>query len=279
MELGGTISGVIAAWLVFEFLESKGSAGSSRAGEEIREVTGERDDLNNPADKLPEENDNERRIGPKNRKRGVFKKRFGGLYVNTMQPAEMEEFWCNALFGALLGMIVTILFLKLWKSKERMAERGRRRLSGCNNPPGKQPVENDERRTKTPQEHEQRLNTTLLNRKFKYIPSHGIFQKVMEKVMESHGILTGQKCTNPDYGTMDFTYSSLKELHELVGLHHDVQLLGLDLHVKRFVGERLLPLLEKMDPLDSEFLRLYRVVHGLLCGGDKVFPAVVLDNI
>ena len=27
---------------------------------------------------------------------------------------------------------------------------------------------------------------------------HGIFQKVMEKVMESHGILTGRKCTNPD---------------------------------------------------------------------------------
>ena len=27
---------------------------------------------------------------------------------------------------------------------------------------------------------------------------HGIFQKVMEKVMESHGILIGQMCTNPD---------------------------------------------------------------------------------
>ena len=26
---------------------------------------------------------------------------------------------------------------------------------------------------------------------------HEILQKVMEKVMESHGILTGQKCTNP----------------------------------------------------------------------------------
>ena len=26
---------------------------------------------------------------------------------------------------------------------------------------------------------------------------HGIFQNVMEKVMESHGILTGRKCTNP----------------------------------------------------------------------------------
>ena len=26
---------------------------------------------------------------------------------------------------------------------------------------------------------------------------NGIFQKVMEKVMESHGILASQKCTNP----------------------------------------------------------------------------------
>ena len=26
---------------------------------------------------------------------------------------------------------------------------------------------------------------------------YGIFQKVMEKVMESHGILTGHKCMNP----------------------------------------------------------------------------------
>ncbi|CAH3105944.1 unnamed protein product [Pocillopora meandrina] len=78
---------------------------------------------------------------------------------------------------------------------------------------------------------------------------------------------------------MDFTYSSAKELRELVGLHHDVQLLCLELHVKQFVGQRLLPLLEKMDPFDSEFLRLYRVVRGLLCGGGKVFPAMVLDNI
>ena len=31
---------------------------------------------------------------------------------------------------------------------------------------------------------------------------HGIFQKVMEKVMESHGILTGQKCTNPELFTV-----------------------------------------------------------------------------
>ena len=38
-------------------LSSKFCAGSSRAGEEITEGTGERDDLNNPADKLPEEND------------------------------------------------------------------------------------------------------------------------------------------------------------------------------------------------------------------------------
>ncbi|RMX58085.1 hypothetical protein pdam_00013855, partial [Pocillopora damicornis] len=50
-------------------------------------------------------------------------------------------------------------------------------------------------------------------------------------------------------GSIDFTYSSVKELRELVGLHHDVQFLCLELHVKH------------------EFLRLYRMVRGLLCGG------------
>ena len=55
----------------------------------------------------------------------------------------MEKILCSALFGAFLGGVVTILYLKLWKSKERVVERGRRRLSGFNNPPEKQPVEND----------------------------------------------------------------------------------------------------------------------------------------
>ena len=69
----------------------------------------------------------------------------------------MKKFLCGALFGAFLGVIVTILYLKLWKNKERVKERGRRRLSGCNNPPEKQPVENDERPAKIPQEHEERF--------------------------------------------------------------------------------------------------------------------------
>ena len=55
--LCGTASGVIAARLVFKFLESKRSSGSNRVGEEIRQVTDERDDVNHLADKLPEEND------------------------------------------------------------------------------------------------------------------------------------------------------------------------------------------------------------------------------
>ena len=42
----------------------------------------------------------------------------------------------------------------------------------------------------------------------------------------------------------------VQELHELVRLHHEVQLLSLQLHVKQLGGEKLLPLLEKLDPLD-----------------------------
>ena len=52
----GTISGVIAAWLVFKVLESKG-CGPKETHEEIREVRDEQNDRDNPADKMPEEND------------------------------------------------------------------------------------------------------------------------------------------------------------------------------------------------------------------------------
>ena len=78
----------------------------------------------------------------------------------------MEKFLCGALFGAFLGVIVAILFLKLWKTEERVTERGRRRLSGFNNPPEKQPVENDERPAKMPQEHEERF---LIKCEYKFI--------------------------------------------------------------------------------------------------------------
>ena len=52
----GAISGVIVAWLVLKFLESEGS--QLRGGhKEMKELKDERDDRNNPAAKLPEEND------------------------------------------------------------------------------------------------------------------------------------------------------------------------------------------------------------------------------
>ena len=51
----GTISGVIAAWLVLKVLESKGCG--PKGTHEIREVRDEQNDRDNPADKLPEEND------------------------------------------------------------------------------------------------------------------------------------------------------------------------------------------------------------------------------
>ncbi|PFX15121.1 hypothetical protein AWC38_SpisGene20671 [Stylophora pistillata] len=70
----------------------------------------------------------------------------------------LEELLCSALFGACVGGLVTILYWKLSTSKERLAERGGRRASGCNNPSEKQPVENDERRAKSPQEHSRSFN-------------------------------------------------------------------------------------------------------------------------
>ena len=53
----GTVSGFIAAWFVFNVLKKKGSGPRPGAREEIGKVKDERDDLNNRADKLPEEND------------------------------------------------------------------------------------------------------------------------------------------------------------------------------------------------------------------------------
>ena len=52
----GTTSGIIAAWLVFKFLEKRGSEPEGAPGK-IREVIAEQYDRDNPADKLPEEND------------------------------------------------------------------------------------------------------------------------------------------------------------------------------------------------------------------------------
>ena len=52
----GAISGVIVAWLVLKFLESEGSQLKGRH-KEMKEVKDEQDDRNNPAAKLPEEND------------------------------------------------------------------------------------------------------------------------------------------------------------------------------------------------------------------------------
>ena len=52
----GAISGVIVAWLVLKVLESEGS--QLKGGhKEMKEVKDELDDRNNPAAKLPEEND------------------------------------------------------------------------------------------------------------------------------------------------------------------------------------------------------------------------------
>ena len=52
----GTLSDIIAAWLVVKFLQSKGS-GPKGAQEEIREVKDKQDNPNNTADKLREEKD------------------------------------------------------------------------------------------------------------------------------------------------------------------------------------------------------------------------------
>ena len=48
---------------------------------------------------------------------------------------------------------------------------------------------------------------------------NGIFQKVMEKAMESHGILASQTCTNPDYVCLCIDLICLDFLSDFVLSH------------------------------------------------------------
>ena len=68
----GTMSGVIAAWLVSKFLERKG-CGPKGAREEIREVEDERDDRDNPADILLKKMVKDSRGKLKNTRRDMIK--------------------------------------------------------------------------------------------------------------------------------------------------------------------------------------------------------------
>ena len=68
----GTMSGVIAAWLVSKFLERKG-CGPTGAREEIREVEDERDDRDNPADILLKKMMKDSRGKLKNTRRDMIK--------------------------------------------------------------------------------------------------------------------------------------------------------------------------------------------------------------
>jgi len=42
----------------------------------------------------------------------------------------------------------------------------------------------------------------------------------------------------------------VQELHDLIQLHHEVQLLWFKLNISQLADEKLLPLLEKLDPSD-----------------------------
>ena len=52
---------------------------------------------------------------------------------------------------------------------------------------------------------------------------NGIFQKVMEKVMESHGILASQTCTNPVPGIGVFAEIKEQDHREIFHHKHDVR--------------------------------------------------------
>ena len=74
---------------------------------------------------------------------------------------------------------------------------------------------------------------------------HGIFQKVMAKVMESQGILTGQKCTNP--ALFDTEKCQRRSEFEIVYsvTTNTVNLSRLDFQLFRVSGCHLTPISEE----------------------------------
>ena len=47
----------------------------------------------------------------------------------------------------------------------------------------------------------------------------------------------------------------------------------------QLIGEEILPILEGLDPSDSNFVSFYRSIYGVLCHGGQLYPAVITDNI
>ncbi|XP_033630153.1 uncharacterized protein LOC117292270 [Asterias rubens] len=104
-------------------------------------------------------------------------------------------------------------------------------------------------------------------------PSISIFLPVKQFQGSVSQIRSGQdNCRNIEYCT-------LRELQTFSTLQHDVQRLALQIQIEKLIGAEILPIIEVLNPSDTNFVPFYRSVFGLLCHCGQLYPSVITDNV
>ncbi|XP_066286792.1 tubulin epsilon and delta complex protein 2-like [Branchiostoma lanceolatum] len=92
--------------------------------------------------------------------------------------------------------------------------------------------------------------------------------------------LVHRKCLEMSYSPATpevMVYNDPKDLKRIIALQHEAQILQLQIHIQKLVGEKILPPLQAMDSKNPQFLSLYRTVYSILTTGGERFPTLVRD--
>ncbi|XP_019625169.1 PREDICTED: uncharacterized protein LOC109470607 [Branchiostoma belcheri] len=89
--------------------------------------------------------------------------------------------------------------------------------------------------------------------------------------------LVQRKCVEMSSFPEPMVYHDPKDLKRIVTLQHEAQILQLQIHIQKLVGDKILPMLQTMDRKNPMFLSLYRTVYSILTTGGERFPTLVRD--
>ncbi|XP_078684246.1 uncharacterized protein LOC144917803 [Branchiostoma floridae x Branchiostoma belcheri] len=89
--------------------------------------------------------------------------------------------------------------------------------------------------------------------------------------------LVHRKCLKMSFFPEAMVYHDPKDLKRIVTLEHEAQILQLQIHIQKLVGDKILPILQTMDRENPMFLSLYRTVYSILTTGGERFPTLVRD--
>ncbi|KAI8508484.1 hypothetical protein Bbelb_135830 [Branchiostoma belcheri] len=89
--------------------------------------------------------------------------------------------------------------------------------------------------------------------------------------------LVHRKCSEMSSFPEAMVYHDPKDLKRIVTLQHEAQILQLQIHIQKLVGDKILPILQTMDRKNPMFLSLYRTVYSILTTGGERFPTLVRD--